>query len=292
MTNPTDLLPRFAAASEWLGEHHPDAPRLPGWITIDNEGCPRFVSGKLEREWVEETPDRLENREVDNPAACLCGAVVWAMEVIEYYEGKQGLMFDTLQLPKPDGVLGGWVVWRCQFRCNGELFIVDEPTKEEAYLSFLESICESLGRDGVMDDEARLGELSEALDELDLIGMDDPVLTEANKTIKLKGRLTMATHTTPDDQPLTPTPGTIRDLTTSALNLFGGIPIRSLNELSRLVDEVGEIQKMPDPTQEQINFLEGYMAFACQVANGTHTARLMTDGSNSLQIIDLSEITL
>tara|TARA_R110002096_G_scaffold173781_2_gene348191 strand:- start:395153 stop:395461 length:309 start_codon:yes stop_codon:yes gene_type:complete len=102
----------------------------------------------------------------------------------------------------------------------------------------------------------------------------------------------MTTHTTPDDQPLTPTPDNSSDLTTSVLNLFGGIPIRSLNELSRLVDEVGEIQKMPDPTQEQINFLEGYMTFARQVANGTHTARLMTDGSNSLQIIDLREITL
>ena len=55
-----------------------------------------------------------------------------------------------------------------------------------------------------MDDEARLGELSEALDELDLIGMDDPVLTAANKTIKLKGRLTTTTNETTD---------TTRDLT-------------------------------------------------------------------------------
>lgn len=143
MTNPTDLLPRFAAASEWLAEHHPDAPRLPGWIAIDNEGFPRFVSGKLEREWVEETLDRLENREVDNPAACLCGAVVWAMEVAMWSPCET-----EKRPPNPDAIENRAydTVWCVEYLDGSMIRTTDHFT--EAALMCLESICESLGREG------------------------------------------------------------------------------------------------------------------------------------------------
>ena len=79
-------------------------------------------------------------------------------------------------------------------------------------------------------------------------------------------------------------------LTELTYGKLGGIPIRSLNQLTKLIGEVGDIQKMPEPTQEQIHFLEGYMAFARQVAEGTHAARITTDGTGDLQIINLGEL--
>ncbi len=137
MTNPTDLLPRFAAASEWLAENHPDAPRLPGWIVVDQ--------GVMYMRYADET--------VIHDPACLSGAVVWAMEVAEWISSEQmGWAIVKSNVLDFERERFGNIQWS-MFVYSESMSISREDkgkadTPAEAWLLVLESICESLGREG------------------------------------------------------------------------------------------------------------------------------------------------
>lgn len=148
MTNPTKLLPRFASASQWLAEHHPDAPRLPEWIQqLSNGGW--VVIGNEGYGYDENDCETFQ----DNPDACLAGAVVWAMEVADWVASEQMGWCDVRSNPL--------AVERERFgNLRLEVFICDHKrnidhsdngsadTPTEAWLLVLESICTALGREG------------------------------------------------------------------------------------------------------------------------------------------------
>jgi len=137
--NPTELLPRFASASEWLAEEHPDAPMLPGWIYIGdpaNNSCvAEFVDNELD-----------SNIEVYNPDACLAGAVVWAMEVAGWWSDgdRNGRIYrcykDSSEIR----------VWLWYLRCDEPQLVLygETDTPAAAWLLVLESVCTALGREG------------------------------------------------------------------------------------------------------------------------------------------------
>lgn len=132
MTNPTDLLPRFAAAAQWLAEHHPDSPRLPECYDLENE-C---VLGHIDEVWS-------KKKELCHaPDACLAGAMGWAMEVANYGSRIQKGLGDTHNEDH-----AGWS-WYFVWDANDIDLSGFTPSKEEAWLRVLESICTALGRGG------------------------------------------------------------------------------------------------------------------------------------------------
>lgn len=115
----TDLLPRFAAASQWLAEEHPDAPRVYEWCDLEHarvegQGFAPNEGGEC---------CEVDDADVINPDACLAGAMEWAIKVY------------------------GWA-WHNE-HILGELSLHHSRHGVESWtLALLESICTALGREG------------------------------------------------------------------------------------------------------------------------------------------------
>lgn len=135
------LLPRFAAASEWLAEHHPDAPRPDGSVSLI--GSPVGILGVV---WNHQDEDH-NITDLDtwtaNERACLCVYVVWAMEVAWGYAAKC-----NAKITFTVGYHGchSWMI----VGANAAVLVSGRTNEgnEVAWLLVLESICESLGREG------------------------------------------------------------------------------------------------------------------------------------------------
>ena len=88
-----------------------------------------------------------------SPAACLCGAVVWAMEVAEWISSEQmGWAIVKSNVLDFERERFGNIQWS-MFVYSESMSINREDkgkadTPAEAWLLVLESICESLGREG------------------------------------------------------------------------------------------------------------------------------------------------
>lgn len=145
--SPTELLPRFAACSQWLAEEHPDAPRFPEWICIGDPARYSCVTECVDGECDDDC-------KIYNPDACLAGAVVWAMEVAGWWQDTYAKSVQVTPFCMEDGTKDfQWLMQVEDRRAIPKFSGFDlesnlAPTKEQAWASVLESICTVLGREG------------------------------------------------------------------------------------------------------------------------------------------------
>lgn len=146
MTNPTELLPRFASASQWLAENHPDAPRLPDHIEIyicSITGPIYLLSGMTGYINDQSKLFIASSGVLQCERAVLDSFVVWAMEVAIWSPCQT-----ETRPPNPDAIENRAydTVWCVEYLDESMIRTTDHFT--EAALWCLESICTALGREG------------------------------------------------------------------------------------------------------------------------------------------------